>query len=79
MTAPGEASGIVWQFWIDRSGTFTDIIARAPDGSLSTHKRLSQSPDRHRDAATAGIKTVLGLPLDARNPAQHGHGSVAAD
>jgi len=57
----------------------TDIIARAPDGSLSTHKLLSQNPDRYRDAAIAGIKTVLGLPLDARDPARHGHGSVAAD
>ncbi|HXP03549.1 MAG TPA: hydantoinase B/oxoprolinase family protein [Stellaceae bacterium] len=57
-----------WQFWIDRGGTFTDIVARAPDGSLSTHKLLSQNPGRYRDAAIAGIKTVLGLPLDARIP-----------
>src|SRR5271170_2807974 len=46
----------------------TDIIARAPDGSLSTLKLLSQNPDRYRDAAIAGIKTVLGLPLQARIP-----------
>ena len=57
-----------WQFWIDRGGTFTDIVARAPDGGLSTHKLLSQNPGRYRDAAIAGIKTVLGLPLDARIP-----------
>jgi 5-oxoprolinase (ATP-hydrolysing) len=60
-----EARGMGWQFWIDRGGTFTDIVARAPDGGLSTHKLLSQNPDRYRDAAIAGIKTVLGLPLDA--------------
>jgi 5-oxoprolinase (ATP-hydrolysing) len=61
-------SGSGWQFWIDRGGTFTDIVARAPDGSLSTHKLLSQNPDRYRDAAIAGIKTVLGLPLEGRIP-----------
>src|SRR4029077_6883732 len=54
-----------WQFWIDRGGTFTDIVARHPDGHLSTHKLLSENPGRYRDAAIAGIKTVLGIPLDA--------------
>ena len=49
-----------WQFWIDRGGTFTDIVARAPGGTLSTHKLLSESP-RYPDAAIAGIKQVLGL------------------
>ena len=44
-----------WQFWIDRGGTFTDIVARAPDGRLSTHKLLSDNPGRYRDAAIAGI------------------------
>ena len=57
-----------WQFWIDRGGTFTDIVARHPDGGLSTHKLLSENPGRYRDAAIAGIKTVLGLPLDAPIP-----------
>ena len=52
-----------WQFWIDRGGTFTDIVARAPSGALSTHKLLSENPGRYRDAAIAGIKTVLGLKL----------------
>ena len=51
-----------WQFWIDRGGTFTDIVARAPDGALSTHKLLSENPGRYRDAAIAGIRAVLGLP-----------------
>ena len=57
-----------WQFWIDRGGTFTDIVARHPDGNLTTHKRLSENPGRDRDAAIAGIKTVLGIPLDAPIP-----------
>src|SRR4051794_12004953 len=68
MTATEKASGGGWQFWIDRGGTFTDIVARAPDGSLSTHKLLSQNPGRYRDAAIAGIKTVLRLPLEAPIP-----------
>ncbi len=50
-----------WQFWIDRGGTFTDIVAHAPDGALSTHKLLSENPGRYRDAAIAGIRSVLGL------------------
>src|SRR5271168_4537077 len=58
-----------WQFWIDRGGTFTDIVARDPAGRLSTHKLLSENPGRYRDAAIAGIKTVLGIPLDAPIPA----------
>ena len=43
-----------WQFWIDRGGTFTDIVARRPDGSLATHKLLSENPEQYRDAALAG-------------------------
>ena len=57
-----------WQFWIDRGGTFTDIVARDPDGRLSTHKLLSENPGRYRDAAIAGIKTVLGIALTAPIP-----------
>src|SRR6185437_7021022 len=57
-----------WQFWIDRGGTFTDIVARDPAGRLSTHKLLSENPARYRDAAIAGIKTVLGVPLDPPIP-----------
>ena len=57
-----------WQFWIDRGGTFTDIVARDPDGSLTTHKLLSENPGRYRDAAIAGIKTVLGVSFDAPMP-----------
>src|SRR6476661_10017970 len=50
-----------WQFWIDRGGTFTDIVARRPDGSLQTHKLLSENPEQYRDAAVAGIRHLLGL------------------
>jgi 5-oxoprolinase (ATP-hydrolysing) len=57
-----------WQFWIDRGGTFTDIVARDPDGGLRTLKLLSENPGRYGDAAIAGIKTVLGVPLDAPIP-----------
>ena len=58
----------MWQFFIDRGGSFTDIIARAPNGTLSTHKLLSENPELYRDAAVAGIKRVLGLDLDAPIP-----------
>ncbi|HUQ24701.1 MAG TPA: hydantoinase B/oxoprolinase family protein [Burkholderiales bacterium] len=52
-----------WQFWIDRGGTFTDIVARRPDGRLATHKLLSENPGRYTDAAIAGIKHFLGDPV----------------
>lgn len=57
-----------WQFWIDRGGTFTDIVAREPSGRLSTAKLLSENPGRYRDAAVAGIRAFLGLPPDAPIP-----------
>ena len=57
-----------WQFWIDRGGTFTDIVARRPDGSLSTHKLLSENPEQYRDAAVAGIRHLLGLAAGAPIP-----------
>ncbi|MFN3232831.1 MAG: hydantoinase B/oxoprolinase family protein [Alphaproteobacteria bacterium] len=50
-----------WQFWIDRGGTFTDIVALRPDGALVTHKLLSEDPERYDDAAVAGIRALLGL------------------
>ena len=50
-----------WQFWIDRGGTFTDVVARRPDGGLVTHKLLSDNPEHYRDAAIQGIREVLGL------------------
>ena len=57
-----------WQFWIDRGGTFTDIVARAPDGSLSTQKLLSENPDQYADAAVEGIRRTLGLTGGAPLP-----------
>ena len=50
-----------WQFWIDRGGTFTDIVARRPDGSLTTAKLLSENPEAYRDAAVEGMRRLLGL------------------
>jgi 5-oxoprolinase (ATP-hydrolysing) len=57
-----------WQFWIDRGGTFTDIVARRPDGALVTHKLLSENPGQYRDAAVAGIRYLLGLAQGAPIP-----------
>jgi 5-oxoprolinase (ATP-hydrolysing) len=51
----------LWQFWIDRGGTFTDIVGKRPDGTLVTHKLLSDNPEQYRDAAVAGIRHLLGL------------------
>jgi 5-oxoprolinase (ATP-hydrolysing) len=50
-----------WQFWIDRGGTFTDLVGRAPDGSLKTLKMLSENPEQYKDAAVEGIRRLLGL------------------
>jgi 5-oxoprolinase (ATP-hydrolysing) len=51
----------VWDFWIDRGGTFTDVIGRGPDGSLVAHKLLSEQPEAYRDAAVQGIRDLLAL------------------
>jgi 5-oxoprolinase (ATP-hydrolysing) len=58
-----------WQFWVDRGGTFTDVVARRPDGGLVTHKLLSENPARYPDAAVAGIRALLDLPPDEPIPA----------
>jgi 5-oxoprolinase (ATP-hydrolysing) len=50
-----------WQFWVDRGGTFTDVVGRAPDGGLRTLKLLSENPAQYRDAAVEGIRRMLGL------------------
>ena len=50
-----------WQFWIDRGGTFTDIIGRNPEGKISTHKLLSENPQQYDDAAIQGIRDILSL------------------
>ncbi len=59
-----------WQFWIDRGGTFTDIVALRPDGAVLTHKLLSSNPARYDDAALAGIRHFLGVAPGAPIPAQ---------
>ena len=58
-----------WEFWIDRGGTFTDVIGRRPDGKLVTHKLLSENPEAYRDAAVAGIRHSLGLEPEEPGPA----------
>src|SRR6185437_7692772 len=65
-----DSSQARWQFWIDRGGTFTDIVARRPDGTLATHKLLSDNPERYGDAAIAGIRELLGIPPGAAIPVE---------
>src|SRR5271155_3848456 len=59
-----------WEFWIDRGGTFTDVIGRRPDGALVTHKLLSENPEAYRDAAVHGIRHLLGLAPGAPIPSE---------
>ena len=61
MVTPARPADTRWQFWIDRGGTFTDIVGKRPDGSLATLKLLSDNPEQYRDAAVAGIRRLLGL------------------
>ena len=63
-----------WQFWVDRGGTITDIVARQPDGTLLAHKLLSENPERYADAAVAGIRHLLGIGSTGEIPA----GSIEA-
>ncbi|PZO33404.1 MAG: 5-oxoprolinase, partial [Shackletoniella antarctica] len=58
-----------WQFWIDRGGTFTDIVARRPDGQIVLHKLLSENPDRYADAPIQGMRDLLGLGPEDTIPA----------
>lgn len=53
-----------WEFWVDRGGTFTDIVARKPDGDVVTHKLLSENPERYRDAAVQGIRELMDVAGD---------------
>ena len=65
----GAAEG--WRFWIDRGGTFTDVVARPPGGgSLLTRKLLSEDPARYEDAAVEGVRRLLGLEGDEPVPAE---------
>ena len=66
--ADQESSTNAWQFWVDRGGTFTDIVALRPDGTLTTVKLLSENPERYADAAVHGI---LGLLTNAHADTAH--------
>jgi len=69
MAACGLFAAMEWEFWIDRGGTFTDIVGRRPDGGIVTHKLLSENPERYDDAAIQGIRDLLGLAPGAALPA----------
>ena len=55
------ANSSQWEFWVDRGGTFTDVVGRRPDGSLVAHKLLSENPEAYGDAAVQGIRDLIGL------------------
>ncbi len=59
-----------WDFWIDRGGTFTDIVGRKPDGTLVAHKVLSENPEAYRDAAVQGIRELLQVEAGQPIPAE---------
>ena len=59
-----------WQFWIDRGGTFTDIVARRPNGELVVHKLLSENPERYTDAPLQGIRELLEVATEAPIPTE---------
>lgn len=59
-----------WDFWIDRGGTFTDIVARTPNGELKPHKLLSENPEAYPDAAIQGIRDLMGVGQDDRIPSE---------
>jgi 5-oxoprolinase (ATP-hydrolysing) len=59
-----------WEFWIDRGGTFTDVVARDPEGRVLARKLLSENPEHYPDAALQGIRDCLGLPTGAPIPAE---------
>ena len=59
----------MWQFWIDRGGTFTDIVGRDPDGNLHTQKLLSENPEQYKDAAVRGVRDLLNLESNDPIPA----------
>ncbi|HET9415704.1 MAG TPA: hydantoinase/oxoprolinase N-terminal domain-containing protein, partial [Pseudolabrys sp.] len=64
-----KTSRQIWDFWIDRGGTFTDVVGRRPDGSLVAHKLLSENPEAYSDAAVQGIRDLLGLKPGEAIPA----------
>ncbi len=60
-----------WVFWIDRGGTFTDVVARTPDGEILCHKLLSENPEAYRDAAVQGIRDLMGIENRGRIPMEN--------
>ncbi|MEM6521730.1 MAG: hydantoinase B/oxoprolinase family protein, partial [Cyanobacteria bacterium P01_C01_bin.70] len=64
-----ESSNNQWQFWIDRGGTFTDVVAKRPDGEIVIHKLLSENPEQYRDAPVQGIRDVMGIAAGEPIPA----------
>ncbi len=69
-TVVESAADSRWQFWVDRGGTFTDIVARRPDGSHTTHKLLSENPEHYADAALQGIRDLMQISRDAAIPTE---------
>ncbi|MDP9137537.1 MAG: hydantoinase B/oxoprolinase family protein [Pseudomonadota bacterium] len=69
MAKRGLAGKGKWDFWIDRGGTFTDIVGRTPDGDIRAHKLLSENPGVYQDAAVAGIRQLMGIDAGSANPA----------
>ncbi|MGV2831301.1 hydantoinase/oxoprolinase family protein [Myxosarcina sp. GI1(2024)] len=57
-----------WQFYIDRGGTFTDIVAKTPQETIIVHKLLSENPELYRDAALQGIRDVMGIEANQPIP-----------
>jgi 5-oxoprolinase (ATP-hydrolysing) len=70
VTTPTPQAHDKWQFWIDRGGTFTDVVARRPDGKIKTGKLLSENPERYPDAALQGIRDLLGVPSGEAIPSE---------
>jgi 5-oxoprolinase (ATP-hydrolysing) len=69
-SSPETCSPQTWDFWIDRGGTFTDVVGRRPDGTLVAHKLLSENPGAYGDAAVHGIRVLLGVKPGASFPAE---------
>ena len=68
MRTDGKRDNGSWDFWIDRGGTFTDVIGRRPDGTLTAHKLLSENPEAYGDAAVQGIRDLVGVAPGAPIP-----------
>ena len=75
---PAMDAAPLWQFWIDRGGTFTDVVARGPDGAVSTAKLLSEDPARAEDAAIAAIRQLTGITAGPLPPCAVRMGTTVA-